>query len=83
MTAAFGGSDVIVTGMDTGAASDSATETPLRCPQCGYDVRFASDSRCSECGRVFDRQRLERTWWPWVHRREMGRVAGREGCCLR
>ena len=58
------------------AMSEKAAEldVAVRCPGCGYDVRFAADSRCSECGRVFDRQRLERTWWPWAHRRELGRV---------
>ncbi len=33
------------------------SRTPLRCPQCGYDLRGAVASQCSECGyRISNRE---------------------------
>ncbi len=54
--------------------SDTAGETFLFCPACGYDLRASTDGRCNECGLAIDRASLRVSAFPWAHRREMGRV---------
>jgi hypothetical protein len=51
----------------------TAPKPDLLCPACGYDLRGATEDRCSECGLVIDRKSLERSAIPWAHRREIGR----------
>src|SRR5215217_6169902 len=54
--------------------TDTADETILYCPACGYDLRASMDGRCNECGLVIDRASLRVSAFPWAHRTEMGRV---------
>lgn len=41
-------------------SSDPADEG-LLCPACGYDLRGSASDRCSECGKVIDREELRRS----------------------
>src|SRR5688572_2773768 len=50
------------------------TEWSVLCPGCGYDLRAATEDRCSECGLAVDRASLEHSEIPWAHRRQIGRV---------
>ncbi len=54
--------------------SDTADETFLFCPACGYDLRASTDGRCNECGLAIDWASLRVSAFPWAHRREMGRA---------
>lgn len=42
------------------------------CPGCGYDLRAATEDRCSECGLVIDRRRLRVSGFAWAHRERIG-----------
>src|SRR5438045_2519907 len=39
---------------------------PLFCAHCGYDVRGATENRCSECGTVFDPADLAQSKFPFA-----------------
>ena len=56
------------------ATLHAADADAVPCPACGYDMRFATDDRCSECGLVVDRVALSVSGVPWAHRRQIGRV---------
>ena len=45
----------------------------ILCPGCGYDLRAATEGRCSECGLTIDRAALDRSGFPWAHRQRLGR----------
>lgn len=54
--------------------ADASDGEAVPCPSCGYDMRYATDNRCSECGLVIDRAALSVSGVPWAHRRQIGRV---------
>jgi hypothetical protein len=56
------------------AEDDSAEAAPMLCPGCGYDLRGATNDRCSECGLAIDRRAIRTSDIPWAHRRRIGRV---------
>ena len=53
---------------------DAAEGRSVLCPGCGYDLRATAGDRCSECGLEIDRAALERSGFPWAHRRSVGRL---------
>ena len=55
-------------------APGQGTSPSLLCPGCGYDLRAATEDRCSECGLVIDRAQLGRSSFPWAHRAGLGRL---------
>jgi hypothetical protein len=52
----------------------ATAERSVLCPGCGYDLRAATEDRCSECGLVVDRTALRQSGIPWAHRKEIGRI---------
>jgi hypothetical protein len=45
------------------------------CPACGYDLRAANENRCSECGKAFNPEDLQKSWMPWERARgEWGKI---------
>src|SRR5687768_8381884 len=55
---------------DAGGAM--TTERSVLCPACGYDLRGATEDRCSECGLVVDLASLQHSEIPWAYRRQIG-----------
>src|SRR5687768_4417862 len=53
---------------------DTGSSPTLLCPGCGYDLRAATEDRCSECGLVIDRAQLSRSSFPWAHRKGVGHL---------
>lgn len=53
---------------------ETAESRSILCPACGYDLRAATEDRCSECGLAIDRASLDRSGIPWAHRRAVGQL---------
>jgi len=54
-------------------ADQPAIEQDVFCPQCTYNLRGLTGSRCPECGREFDRAALTASLIPWTRRKAIGR----------
>lgn len=57
---------------DAAAADPDGQAQP--CPACGYDMRYATDDRCTECGIVVDRADLLVSGVPWSRRKSIGSI---------
>jgi hypothetical protein len=42
------------------------------CPDCGYDLRGSTSTRCPECGFLLEVLRIRESQIPWSHRRQLG-----------
>ena len=56
------------------AEAPGAPGRTVLCPGCGYDLRGSTGERCSECGLVLDWAALQRSAFPWAHRKSLGRL---------
>jgi hypothetical protein len=50
--------DPVTAGKRVDPAAFPEDEYPVRCLECGYDLRRLPDGRCPECGEAFERGRL-------------------------